>query len=189
MPDRLTLGFDLGRRLAWALVLDWQLLDHGCFYLASPGPGPPRDAIRRRTLGDECRLCEQAAGYVRNLLAEKRPAVVALEKPQVPTWLTTGAELRRKARDTEWLWLLGWYIAREAGAAGAELAVVTAQEGFAALTGSVSGDKVAHVRLANLRFGLKLRAGEHHVADAIGVALAGEAREGHQELLRRLGAY
>jgi len=142
----------------------------------------------KRTLEQDLRLCEQAAGYVRTLLAEKKPAVVALEKPQVPTWVEDGREVRRKAADTDWLWLLGWYVCREVGVAGAELAVVEAQDGFRALTGSPSGDKRGHVMIANRRFKLKLRAGQNHEADAIGIALAGEAREGHEERLKRIRA-
>ncbi len=150
--------------------------------------GLARKTRYKRTLQEQTCLCEQAAGYVRHLLAEKRPARVVLEKPQVPTWTKDPAALKSKAQETDWLWLMASYLCREVGVIGARLVFVEAEEGFRALTGGTSGDKRVHVKFANARFGLKLRAGQDHEADAIGIALAGEAREGHEERWRRIGA-
>jgi Holliday junction resolvasome RuvABC endonuclease subunit len=105
--------------------------------------------------------------------------LVVLEEPYIPKWLR-GRELNRKAQEALVLRELGGRIEVEARLAGAEVKWLEPSTGFAALTGRGKGDKLVHVNMANalLRtYGLAtLKDSEHHIADALGLALAGERR-------------
>lgn len=131
-----------------------------------------KDDLDRRIAGLAKQVAAQLAGH--------RPEVCAIEEPYVATW-ERGAKGMGQAADAMNLARLATALAVEATKAGALVVMIPPQEGFRALTGSPKGDKAGHVRMANARRGrlARLEEGDHHLADAFGVALAGEARARH----------
>ena len=128
-----------------------------------------KDELDRRIAGLAKQVAAQLAGH--------RPEVVAIEEPYVATW-ERGSTGMAKAADAMDLARLVTALVVEATRAGALVVMIPPPEGFRALTGSPKGDKSCHVRMANARRGrlARLEESEHHLADAYGVALAGEAR-------------
>ena len=134
--------------------------------------------LRTRATDDADRRMDNIAVQVAQQVTGHGVELLVLEEPYIPTWVR-GRKLAAMAREALVLRELGGKIEVAARLAGAQVMWVSPPDGFKALTGSRRGAKAGHVRMAQayLRsYGLVLEDGEDHIADALGLALAGSSR-------------